>query len=191
MRMQLSSALRSGEGEREQALRDAVAQLGTEVDKLRALITELRPAALDQIGLAPAIEALTLHAEKTQGLDVEADIDLRFDADGAAERLDPELENTVYRVVQEALTNAAKHSRAEHVRLRVAAVGAMIEVEVTDDGVGFDPEEAGPGFGLVGMRERVELAGGRIEISSSPGSGTTLAAAIPAGGEAEPRRGAA
>ena len=78
MRMLLSSALRSGEPEREQALRDAVAQLGSEIDKLRALITELRPAALDQIGLAPAIEALALHAEKTQGLDMAAEIKLEL-----------------------------------------------------------------------------------------------------------------
>jgi signal transduction histidine kinase len=192
MRMLLSSALKAGEEAREQAVRDAVAQLGDEIDKVRALITELRPAALDQIGLQPAIEALALHVEKTQGLDVEAEITLAHGSGGSPERLEPELENTVYRVVQEALTNVAKHARAEHVRVRVAeSERRSIEIEIADDGVGFDPGSAGGGFGLLGMRERVELAGGRIEITSSPGAGTTLVVSIPAPDGIESRRGAA
>ena len=193
MRVGLSSALRAGGDALEVAVRDAAAQLGQEIDKVRALITELRPAALDQIGLAPAIEALALHIEKTQGVDVTAEIDIAHSEDGATQRFEPELENAIYRVVQEALTNVAKHARAEQVRVRVAELTASesIEIEIADDGVGFDPEARSEGFGLVGMRERVELAGGRIEISSSPGSGTTLRVDLPAPRRVTARRGAA
>ncbi|HEX2435799.1 MAG TPA: GAF domain-containing protein [Solirubrobacterales bacterium] len=189
MRVALSSALRGGGDTLERAVRDAVGQLGQEIDKVRALITELRPAALDEIGLAPAIEALAIHVEKTQGVDVVADIDL---VDGAG-RLEPELENAIYRLVQEALTNVAKHARAEQVRLRVAELetGDSIEIEVADDGVGFDPEARSEGFGIVGMRERAELAGGWIEITSSPGSGTILRATLPGLPGTSAERGAA
>ena len=193
MRVGLSSALRGGGDVLEGAVRDAVAQLSQEIDKVRALITELRPAALDQIGLQPAIEALALHIEKTQGVDVVAEVDLA-DHDGrATERFEPELENAIYRVVQEALTNVAKHARAEQVRVRVAERGASesIDIEVTDDGVGFDPGERSDGLGLIGMRERVELVGGRIEIDSSPGSGTTLRVDLPARRGTSAKRGAA
>jgi signal transduction histidine kinase len=194
MRVALSSALRGGGDALESAVRDAVVQLGDEIDKVRALITELRPAALDQIGLAPAIEALALHVEKTQGLDIEAEIELADQRGPERSRLDPELENTVYRVVQESLTNVAKHARAERVALSVieADAGGSIEVEVVDDGVGFDAEHRGDGLGLVGMRERVELAGGRIEIASSPGGGTTVRVDLPATrAEEQRKRGAA
>jgi signal transduction histidine kinase len=93
-----------------------------------------------------------------------------------------ELESTVYRVVQEALTNVAKHSRAEHVRLRVVEKGGTIEVSVSDDGVGFDPGAGHRGFGLVGMRERVTMVGGSLELTSAPGGGATMHAVIPVSG---------
>jgi signal transduction histidine kinase len=192
MRVALSSALRGGGDALESAVRDAVGQLSDEIDKVRALITELRPAALDQIGLSPAIEALALHVEKTQGLEVEAEIELTHDGQPHG-RLDPELENAIYRVIQESLTNAAKHARAERVVVRVTAAEAedSISVEVSDDGVGFDPEHRGAGFGLIGMRERVELAGGRIEIDSAPGAGTAVRVSLPVARGEERRRGAA
>ena len=193
MRMFLSSALR-GSGTLEHAVRDAVSQLGDEIDKVRALITELRPAALDQIGLGPALEALVLHAEKTQGLEVQAEIELPHASGQPPVRLEPELENAVYRVVQEALTNTAKHARAEHVRLSVveAPAEATIEIRVEDDGVGFDQARAGGGFGLVGMRERVEMAGGRMQLTSAPGAGTTVEVSLPAAPRVEEaERGAA
>ena len=180
MRMQLSSALRADQDAREAAVRDAVAQLGDEIDKVRSLITELRPASLDQIGLQAAIEALVLHVEKTQGLEVRAEIELAHSAAAGSPRLESELENTVYRVVQEALTNVAKHARAEHATVRVDdSAGGRIEILVSDDGVGFRPRGTEEGFGLVGMRERVSLAGGRMGIESSPGAGTTLTVSLP------------
>jgi signal transduction histidine kinase len=166
----LSSALRRGRSEAlEQAVREAIEQIGTEIQSLRMLITELRPAALDEIGLAPAIESLGERLAAVEGLDVEMDVEV-------ASRLDPELETTVYRLVQEALSNVAKHARAERAAVRVGLDGEVVRVEVADDGRGFDPETPAEGFGLVGMQERVALAGGRLDISSQPGR--TLVRAI-------------
>jgi signal transduction histidine kinase len=192
MRMVLSSALRGGSEALENAVRASVAQLGDEIDKLRALITELRPAALDEIGLHAALEALVLHAEKTQGLDVDAEIELASAGGPDAVRLERELENTVYRVVQESLTNVAKHARAEKVSLRVSQreQEGRIEIEIADDGVGFDPSETSRGFGLVGMRERVEMAGGGIYVFSSLGGGTRITATVPMSGTSAERNAA-
>ena len=159
----LSSALRRGTHEAlERAVRDAVEQLGTEIESLRTLITELRPAALDEIGLAPAIESLCERLAAVEGLTVDVDVDV-------GGRLDPEVETIVYRLVQEALTNVAKHSQAERVAVDVALEYDVVRVEVTDDGQGFDPTARTEGFGLVGMRERVALAHGQLAIDSEPG----------------------
>jgi signal transduction histidine kinase len=180
LRVLLASGLKSDPGGLEQATRDAIDQLGGEIEKLRSLITELRPAALDEIGLGAAIEALARQSASVQGLEVGYEVDLAHEAGRSAQRLDPELESTVYRVVQEAITNVAKHSRAERLRLRVVESGDRIEIEVADDGVGFDPEAATEGVGLLGMQERIGLAGGTVEIRSSIGAGSTLQAWTPA-----------
>jgi signal transduction histidine kinase len=81
--------------------------------------------------------------------------------------------------VQEALNNVGKHARAERVQLRVAESDATIEIEVADDGTGFDPRGTRGGFGLLGMRERLAMAGGRLDVASTPGEGTTLRATLP------------
>lgn len=171
LQMLLSSAVRTGEaGTREKTLRDAIAQINQEVHNLRALITELRPAELDELGLHSALEAL---AERRQ-----ADSGLRVRLDVEPVRLDPVVESAVYRLVQEALTNAAKHAEAQTAEVRLVAHDGVIEVEVRDDGRGFDPAEESSGFGLVGMRERVELLRGAFSVESEPGSGTTVTARI-------------
>ena len=170
----LSSALRRGTLEAlEPAVRDAVEQIATEIESLRTLITELRPAALDEIGLAPAIESLGRRIATVEGLDVEVDIDI-------GGRLDPELETVAYRLVQEALTNVAKHAHAERVQVEVRLEYDVLRVQVTDDGRGFDPEADVDGFGLLGMRERVALARGQLSIESEPGR-TVLTSTLPAG----------
>jgi signal transduction histidine kinase len=94
-------------------------------------------------------------------------------------RLDRDLETTVYRLVQEALTNIAKHARAERVGVHVELDYDGLHIEVRDDGRGFDPDSPPEGFGLVGMRERVALAGGELEVRSQPGA-TVLRATLPA-----------
>jgi signal transduction histidine kinase len=175
LRVMLTTALRRGpEGEVADLLREGVGQVEREIENLRAIITELRPAALDELGLVPAIEALIARVSTVQGLTIESALDLP----GNERRLPQELETTVYRVVQEALTNIAKHAQAERVRVTISSTGGRIDLEVADDGRGFDLVTATPGFGLVGMRERVTLSGGRLEITPAA-SGTTVRAVIP------------
>ncbi len=181
LRVALASALRGGspEGLRE-VVATAVDEIAEEIRSLRSLIAELRPAALDELGLAAAIETLSERSASLVGLDMDTHVELgagRPD-DGDA-RLDPELESTIYRLVQESLSNIAKHARAERVRLRVCEANGLIEVSIEDDGVGFDPETSDRGFGLVGMRERVSMVGGEVEIRSSPGQGATIKARLP------------
>jgi signal transduction histidine kinase len=184
LRLLLASALRRGTPEAlTEAVQDAVDELLAEIDKLRAVITELRPAALDELGLAAAIEALA-ERSSVSGLEVTGDVTLGKGGDGT--RLSPELESTVYRLVQEALTNVVKHARARRAEIRVSSRENTIQVEVSDDGVGFDPDVRAPGFGLTGMRERLELVGGRLEISSAVGRGTTLRAELPLAQAARP-----
>ena len=181
LRVLLGSALRVGTPEAMSgAIDQATDELGGEIDKLRALITELRPAALDELGLMAAIEALTERSATTAGLDIKADFALP--ETWGRERLDPEVESTVYRLVQEALTNVVKHARAERVDLKVSMDGDAVTVSVRDDGVGFDPATTSEGFGLVGMRERLELIGGHVQVSSAPGQGTEVRAELPASG---------
>ncbi len=170
----LASGLRQGGEALERTTRTAVEQLGTEIANLRALITELRPAALDDLGLAPAIESLVERIRTVEGLEVS--LDLGDAANGA--RLDPDRETAAYRLVQEALTNVAKHAGAERVKVRLASDRRGVEMAVTDDGQGFDPDDPTAGFGLVGMRERAELLGGTLSVKSSS-SGTTVTAFLP------------
>jgi signal transduction histidine kinase len=174
----LSSALRRGDGAQTPAvLRQAVEQLEHEIANLRAIITELRPAALDELGLRPAIEALIARQRLIHGIDVVGRLDLpEVASDG--ERLAPELETTLYRLVQESLANAIKHAAPDHIDVAVASSGQTITAAITDDGHGFDPAEATEGFGLTGMRERVVLAGGTLAIESSAG-GTHVLATLP------------
>jgi signal transduction histidine kinase len=173
-RMLLSSALKSGDrGRLETAVAEALGDMARDIADLRALIAELRPATLDQLGLVAALEDLTERMGHSTGfvLDVELGID--------AERLDAELETAVYRLVQEALNNVVKHAGAERVQLDVRAGESQLAVLVVDDGAGFDPTAERDGFGLAGMRERVELAGGELQIESRPGRGTRVMASLP------------
>jgi signal transduction histidine kinase len=173
-RMLLSSALKSGDPERlvsavEEGLRDVV----RDIDDLRGLITELRPATLDQLGLVAALEDLAERVGHSAGVELTPQLEIE------AGRLDPELETAVYRLVQEALTNVAKHAGAGRVDLLVRSGGKRLDVLVADDGRGFDPDAERGGFGLAGMQERVELAGGELQIESTPGSGARVMASLP------------
>ncbi|HEY7962064.1 MAG TPA: sensor histidine kinase [Solirubrobacteraceae bacterium] len=161
--------------------------LGNEIEGLRHLITELRPAALDDLGLVPALEALARRAQAIDGLDVRTEIDLGSVPDG--QRLDAELESTIYRVVQEALTNVSRHAQATQAVVSVSAGNGTLRVAVTDDGQGLSGATMGPrgdglqgGFGMSGMRERAELVGGELEIGPAPGAGTTVRLTIPVAG---------
>jgi signal transduction histidine kinase len=174
LRVSLASGLRRSDPD---TLKDVVAQavedIELEIDNLRAIITDLRPSLLDDLGLVPAIEAL-VDRRRHGGLNVVTDVSLPSDLPP----LDPELETTIYRLIQEALTNAVKHAQASLVTLTLTASKRTVELAVTDNGVGFDPTADTGGFGVAGMRERVYLAGGTLEITSEEG-GTELSARLP------------
>ncbi len=173
-RLLLSSALKSGDPERlATAVEEGLREVGRDIDDLRGLITELRPATLDQLGLVAALEDLAERIRHSS--EFELATDLQIDA----ERLDPELETVVYRLAQEALTNVVKHAAAGRVELRIQGGEGRLDVLVSDDGRGFDSAGRHGGFGLSGMRERVELVGGELQIESRPGSGTRVMASVP------------
>jgi signal transduction histidine kinase len=157
-----------------------------EIENLRTVITELRPAALDELGLKIAIEALLDRHREQSGLEINSELTLPDPAKGEA-RLEVDLESAVYRLVQEALTNVAKHAAARTVRVGVRESDGQLDVEIQDDGRGFDPEVAGQGFGLQGMSERVSLVGGTLSITPNE-HGTLVCACLPTGA---PRRHAA
>ncbi len=205
LRLQLANARDLDD---KQALSDAVDAalegLGTEIDGLRHLITELRPAALDDLGLEAALQALARRAQAVDGLEVRTEIDLgrepgqAGDASAASSpegengsrRLDPELESTIYRVVQEALTNVGRHARATSAVISVSERDGVIRASVTDDGRGLpDAGRLGPrgdglegGFGMSGMRERAELVGGELEFAPAPERGTVMRLTVPLAG---------
>ena len=167
----LEQAVESEEGRvRVATLRDLVVSTLRDV---RRLAVELRPAALDDFGLEPALERLIeMHRRDAS---VEVDLEIRL---GEA-RLPTDVETTMYRIVQEALTNVARHAGASRISVLLTRKEHAVVVVVEDDGRGFDVGEATGGLGLLGMRERITLLGGRLRIEANPGRGTTLAAEVP------------
>jgi signal transduction histidine kinase len=184
LRVLLSSALRRDDPQRAQeAMRTAVVQIEQEIDNLRAIITELRPAALDELGLRSAIEGLLDRHREQSGFHLDSELVLP-DLSAGEERLAEDLETAVYRLVQEALTNVAKHAHANRVRVAVSVSDGQLSIEVQDDGAGLSAESASQGlglagFGLAGMQERVSLAGGTLSVDSNE-RGTLVTARLPA-----------
>ena len=179
LRLMLSAAARGGNADAMQAaIGRSLSQLESDIATLRSLITELRPAALDQLGLEPALLAL-VDRLRTAGLEVDADVELASEHGRADQRLTPDLETAVYRIVQEALTNAVKHGSASRAVVEVRDDPGFVDVRVRDDGSGFDPTDATSGFGVIGMRERAEILDGSLQIDSAHGAGTTVTARFP------------
>jgi signal transduction histidine kinase len=136
----------------------------------------LRPADLDQLGLLPALLALLERYTAQTGVLV------NFKHQGVERRFAPEVETGAYRIVQEALTNAARHAGVAGVTVRVWTDADRLNLQIEDQGRGFDPEvalKAPRSSGLIGMQERISLLGGRMSIESSPGAGTTITAELP------------
>ncbi len=127
-----------------------------------------------------AIEALGERLNASETLAVQVEIDLHFDSGRSAHRLVSEIEDTAYRLVQEALNNAAHHGETDRALVEVSESDGALRLRVSDEGRGFDPDTKTEGFGLIGMRERVSLAGGTLEVQSSPGNGTAIVAVLPA-----------
>jgi signal transduction histidine kinase len=198
LRLQLANARDQEDKEALSAAVDvALEGLGNEIDGLRHLITELRPAALDDLGLAAALEALARRAQAIDGLDVKTEINLGSgpggegaNAENGGHRLDAELESTIYRVVQEALTNVSRHAQATEAVISVTERDGVVSASVTDDGRGLpETSRLGPrgdglegGFGMSGMRERAELVGGELEWARAPERGTIMRLTVPLAG---------
>jgi signal transduction histidine kinase len=143
---------------------------------VRRLAVELRPSALDDFGLVAALERLATSFTEQSGIAVD------FQTSLGGERLSGEVETALYRIVQESLTNVVKHARARHVSILLTRKSGSIKAVIEDDGQGFDPAEGTlEGFGLVGMRERLALLGGRLQVESGGEAGTTIAAEVPSG----------
>ncbi len=161
--------------------RDAVLEevregLAQALDGVRRYARGLRPPALDELGLVPAIEAYAREVTEASGLALEV---REEPIDGL---LSPEAELALYRIVQEALTNACRHARARRVRVTVARADHRVVASVEDDGRGFNVEDAlgaGHRLGLFGMRERASYVGGNVEVTSELGVGTRIMAAVP------------
>jgi signal transduction histidine kinase len=140
---------------------------------LRSLAVELRPTALDDFGLEPALERLVDTFGRRTGLNIDMHVS------GVDRRLGDQLETTLYRIVQEALTNVAKHAGATRVSVIVRGHDEVVSVVIEDDGRGFEGGGPAAGLGLVSMRERAELMGGTLRVESAPGQGTTVAVEVP------------
>ena len=150
------------------------------LERVRQLSLSLRPSQLDDLGLAAAVRS---HLDRQARL---AGLAAHFDGAGAPASLPPDIETACFRVAQEAINNVLRHARARNLWVRLSALEGDMALSVRDDGGGFDLEAArrkassGASLGLVGMEERIALAGGTLEIHSSPGEGTALVATFPA-----------
>jgi signal transduction histidine kinase len=143
---------------------------------VRRLAVELRPKALDDFGLVSALERLVETFREQTGIEV--DIEPRL----GDERLPPDVETTLYRITQEALTNVVKHAQAKRVSIVLTRRDGSVSALIEDDGRGFGTDETQEnGLGLLGMRERIALVGGRLSVESSAGAGTTLSIEVPIG----------
>lgn len=163
-------------GHLQQSVDVVASQIGDAIDRLRELISELRPATLDEFGVASALSTLVERRRNVDRLEITLDVEL---AVGSA-RLLPEVEIAAYRIVQEALTNVSRHANAEHVTILIGELDGELSIAVTDDGKGFEPDGYEDGLGLLGMRERVDLLAGALAVESTPGRGTTVRATLPA-----------
>lgn len=141
------------------------------LEEVRRLSRELRPAVLDDLGLARALERYLQEYQQRTGLKVEAEIE--------CPQLRESQQIAIFRVIQEALTNTARHAKAHRVYVGLSAWDKKVRGLITDDGQGFDPVHTPTSVGLVGMRERVELLGGSLSVESSPGEGTRISFVLP------------
>jgi signal transduction histidine kinase len=185
----LQLTLRSAQVQRgkalKQALSEALSLAKQASEQARDFSLELWPTILDDLGLPSALRWLAERQKRWYALAIELDLD-------PVGRLGAAVEVACFRLAQEALTNVARHAEARAVQIVLTALEGAIRLEVRDDGLGFDPRAAsersvaGESLGLVGMRERVALAGGRLEIDSGPGRGTVVRAHFSASREAMP-----
>ncbi|MGE0066898.1 MAG: sensor histidine kinase [Solirubrobacterales bacterium] len=171
--LRLEAARESAPPELEAELAEIRALANQAMRELLSLARQLRPTALDDLGLAAAVAGQVEQLGR-------GDLDAVVEVEGDFSELDDDAQLVVYRVAQEALSNAARHSGAEHVAVRLRRnPGSGVELEVSDDGRGFAFDESERGLGIPGMRERALLVGGELTIESRPGHGTTVRLTVP------------
>jgi PAS domain S-box-containing protein len=179
LHMLLASGTRAGSPE---SLHERVVQaqehIADEMEKLRGLISELRPAALDELGLEASVRDLAERTQLVYGLPVETRLELPT-SDGPASEID----TAAYRIVQECLSNAARHANASLAVVELVHRDGRLRIRVSDDGRGFDMQRESEGFGLRGMRERVELLDGRLTLALREEGGTEVVATLPLPGQ--------
>ncbi len=174
-KLALSAALRGDPAAARAQVEGAVTQLESEITALRGIIADLRPPALDELGLEPALRTLAERVSVLNGLDLSLDLQL------GERRLDAEIETIAYRVAQEALTNVVKHAAATSVQIMLRATPTALELRVRDDGRGVQvtAAEHAAGYGVIGMRERAEIGGGSLRLVERKGGGTSVALTLP------------
>jgi signal transduction histidine kinase len=179
--MLIDTARGSGRPEAMDEILDRVAgSLEATIGGLNRMISELRPVTLDELGVAAAVLALAKRRQ-TEALEISVSVDLDYESRRQPNRLAPEVESAIYRIVQEALANVAKHARAAHAEIEIVEANGSVTVDVRDDGRGLGSSDtSGTGLGLAGMRERIFLLGGRLEIGPRPAGGTVVRATLPA-----------
>jgi PAS domain S-box-containing protein len=154
----------------------AIIEVSTQVyDVVRSLMQRLRPVALDDLGLRSAVQYGVDQWQRRHPA-----VRCRFEAEGDLDGFGEQVNITLYRLVQQGLTNVAKHAEASRVAISMKRDGNQVRFEFEDDGRGFDPAGRKQGLGLIGLRERVESLGGRFELRSAPGQGVRIQAVIPA-----------
>ena len=169
---QLSGQLASGDEKGRELVQRIKNVAERTVQTVRNMALLLRPSMLDDLGLVPAVEWYAREMSRRGELEVEVQ------AEGLPEHLADELKLCVYRLVQEALNNAQRHSHAKSVLVRLSQANGAIHVQISDHGSGFDPKRT-RGIGLLGMEERVKRLGGMITIDSRPGEGASILAEFP------------
>lgn len=176
IRIELAGALQGEDPDQAKGLARAagaaVEHLEEQIEELSRLINDLRPSSLEHLGLAGALEVLVEEAATRGGFEIGVEIALNGE-------LGEEYERVIYRLAQEALTNVVKHAEASRASVEAASTDSEVHLAVIDDGNGFETEGSKQGRGLSGMHERVALLGGRLEVTSDPGRGTQVTAALP------------
>lgn len=169
----LASAREAPPAEYERRLEDLQRQMTEAVRAVRDLSMSLRPAMLDELGLGSAVRWLARETERRSGIEVDVRID------GSLDDLADDVRTAIYRVIQEAVTNAAKHSAAKTVRISLYGGPDATRLTIQDDGVGFNTDGPHAGLGLVGIRERIAELSGSLSLRSTQGKGTILEADVP------------
>ena len=175
-KINLQAAMEESDPAKSKRIHETAAILERLLSQVRQISLNLRPSMLDDLGLVPALRSLL----DEQGR--RASVAVRFSAKNMPDNLDPEIQTTCFRIAQEAITNAVRHASATQIQVDLHREDGSLRLRVHDDGRGFEmppPQSQTIGLGLLGMKERAALVGGRTRITSAPGKGTTVDATLP------------